>query len=92
MVTFLDSIGNPPANSAYICGMWRELRVLLRKELMLEWKQKYAFNGLLLYVLSMSIVIALVFRDELNPSNWNLLLWLMLLFAAINAVAKSFLS
>ncbi|MEM6345840.1 MAG: heme exporter protein CcmB [Bacteroidota bacterium] len=72
--------------------MWQELRVLLRKEIMLEWKQKYAFNGLLLYVLSMSIVIALVFRDELNPSNWNLLLWLMLLFAAINAVAKSFLS
>jgi heme exporter protein B len=72
--------------------MWQEVMVLIRKELLLEWKQKYAFNGLLLYVISMTVVIALAFRDSLTPVSWNIMLWLMLLFAAINAVAKSFMA
>ena len=84
----------PPRTSlfVYLCGMnWKEVRVLLRKELMIEWKQKYAFNGLLLYVLSMVVVIALAFVNQLNPISWNILYWIMILFVAINAVAKSFL-
>ncbi len=72
--------------------MWNEVRTLIRKELMLEWKQKYAFNGLLLYVFSMAVVIALAFRESLSPTGWNIMFWLMLLFAAINAVAKSFMA
>lgn len=65
---------------------------LLYKELLIEWKQKYAFNGLMLYVASMVVVIALAFGEVLDPLTWNVLYWLMLLFAAINTVAKSFLS
>ncbi|RMG28990.1 MAG: ABC transporter permease [Bacteroidetes bacterium] len=65
---------------------------MLLKELQLEWKQKYAFNGLLLYVVSMVVVISLAFVDQLNPLSWNILYWLIMLFVAINAVAKSFMS
>ena len=69
-----------------------EILALIRKELLLEWKQKYAFNGLLLYVLSMVVVIALAFKGNMDPLSWNIIYWIILLFVAINAVAKSFMS
>jgi heme exporter protein B len=72
--------------------MLREILALLRKELLIEWKQKYALNGLLLYVVSMVVVITLALVDQLNPVTWNILYWILLLFVSINAVAKSFMS
>jgi len=69
----------------------QEINNLLRKEVLIEWKQKYAFNGLLLYVLCMVVVISLAFKDNLNPLTWNIVYWIILLFVAINAVAKSFM-
>lgn len=71
--------------------MLQEIHSLIRKELLIEWKQKYAINGLLLYVLSMVVVISLAFKDNLNPLTWNIVYWIILLFVAINAVAKSFM-
>lgn len=70
----------------------RELLVLLQKEFQLEWRQKYALNGLLLYVASIVVVIALAFVNKLNPLTWNIIYWLIMLFVAINAVAKSFMA
>lgn len=70
----------------------KEIGVLLRKEFMLEWKQKYAFNGLIMYVLCMVVVISLAFVNKLNPLTWNIIYWIIMLFVAINSVAKSFLS
>lgn len=72
--------------------MLSEILAMIRKELLIEWKQKYAFNGLMLYVASMVIVIALSFGQILGPIAWNVLYWIMILFASINAVGKSFLA
>jgi heme exporter protein B len=72
--------------------MWKEMLALLRKELLLEWKQKYAINGLLLYVISMVVVISLAMVGRLNLATWNVLFWIPILFIAINAVAKSFMA
>lgn len=74
-----------------------EIPALLRKELLLEWKQKYALNGLLLYVASMVIVVILAFLDKtqtvaLSSKSWCIIFWLIQLFVAVNAVAKSFMS
>lgn len=71
--------------------MIREIKILLRKEIMMEWKQKYAFNGLLLYVVATVFICYLSFRQIVDPPTWNALFWIILLFAAINAVAKSFM-
>jgi heme exporter protein B len=62
---------------------------LIRKEWLLEWRQRYALGGILLYVLS---TVYLVYISAINISGplWNVLLWLVVVFAAINAVAKSF--
>lgn len=73
-----------------------EIPALLRKELLLEWKQKYALNGLLLYVASMVVVVILAFLDKtqtvaLTPQAWCIIFWLIQLFVAVNAVAKSFM-
>jgi heme exporter protein B len=70
----------------------KEIKNLIAKELMLEWKQKYAFNGLLLYVVSTIFVCFLSFKQIIDPPTWNALFWIIMLFAAVNAVAKSFLT
>ncbi len=67
-----------------------QVRFLLKKEILLEWRSKYALNGILLYVVSTIFVCYLSFRTT-PPLVWNALFWIILLFAAINAIAKSFI-
>lgn len=74
--------------------LWKEITLLLRKEVVLEWRQRYALNGILLYVVSAVFVCYLSFnlqRGLLNVVTWNALFWIIMLFAAVNAVAKSFI-
>ena len=76
--------------------IFKEIKAILYKELVLEWKQKYALNGLLLYVACMIVVITLSFMDKaqvinLSPITWSVLFWLIILFVAIHVVAKSFI-
>ena len=68
----------------------KEIFHLLIWEFQLEWRQKFAVGGLLLYAFSMVVVIGLSFGKEISPLEWNILLWLIVLFAGINVVAKSF--
>jgi heme exporter protein B len=67
-----------------------QVRFLIKKEILLEWRSKYALNGILLYVVSTIFVCYLSFRTT-PPLVWNALFWIILLFAAINAIAKSFI-
>ena len=67
---------------------------MLRKDLLLEWRQRYALNGMLLYVASAVFVVYLslgVRRGLLGPNTWNTVFWIILLFTAVNAVAKGFM-
>lgn len=71
---------------------------LLKKEILLEWRSKYAFNGVLLYVVSTVFVCYISFRltpgfegSAGYPIVWNVLFWIIMLFASVNAIAKSFL-
>jgi heme exporter protein B len=71
----------------------KEILALLNKEITLEWRNKYAFNGMILYLVSTVFICFLSFRvksDTMNPIVWNTLFWIILLFTAINAIAKSF--
>lgn len=67
-----------------------EVTHLIRKDLKLEMRQKHAIGGVLLYVLSTIFVAYLSFREVIDPSTWNALFWIILLFTAFNATAKSF--
>ena len=84
----------------YICVMqlFNQTLNLLKKEIVLEWRSKYAFNGVLLYVVSTVFICYIAFN--LNPGFtassgysvvWNVLFWIIMLFASVNAIAKSFM-
>lgn len=69
------------------------IKTLILKDLKLEWRNKYAFNGILLYVAGAVFICYMSFsvkRGIVHPITWNALFWIILLFSAINAVSKSF--
>lgn len=69
-----------------------QIKHLIVKEIKLEMRNKYALGGILLYVVSTVFVSYLSFKKIVSPSTWNALFWIILLFASINAVAKSFIN
>lgn len=69
----------------------RQIQFLVIKEFKLELRNKYALGGILLYVVSTVFVSYLSFKQIINPATWNALFWIILLFASINGVAKSFI-
>jgi heme exporter protein B len=68
-----------------------QIKFLIRKEIMLEWRSKYALNGILLYVVSTVFVCYLAFRQVTSVQTWNALFWIIMLFASVNAITKSFI-
>jgi heme exporter protein B len=64
---------------------------LIRKEIMLELRQKYVINGILLYLISTIFVTFLAFDDRVNMETWNSLFWIILLFVSVNGISKSFM-
>ena len=68
---------------------WSVFFWLMRKEFLLEFRQRYALSGIVLYVFSMVFVV-FVASIKVQPQVWNILFWLIVLFASVNAVAKSF--
>jgi heme exporter protein B len=71
-----------------------EIKYLIKKDLLLEWRQKYAFNGMILYVISTVFVCYMSFKlktNQLEPITWNTLFWIIMLFSAVNSVTKSFI-
>ncbi|RYY35833.1 MAG: ABC transporter permease [Sphingobacteriaceae bacterium] len=79
-------------------NLYQQTISLLKKEILLEWRSKYAFNGVLLYVVSTVFVCYISFNLSPGFSGssgynivWNVLFWIIMLFASVNAIAKSFL-
>lgn len=70
--------------------LMKEITMLLRKDMILEWRQKYAISGILLYVLS-TVFIVYTASVEIKAPTWNILFWIIILFASVNANAKSFM-
>jgi heme exporter protein B len=68
----------------------REIIQLLKREITLELKQRYALNAILLYVVSTVFVCYLSFKTLVDVPTWNALFWIIILFTAVNATSKSF--
>lgn len=69
---------------------FKQIWTLVKKDLLLEIRQQYSFYGVLLYVASTVFVVYLT-NGQPVEETWNALFWIVLLFASVNAVAKSFL-
>lgn len=70
--------------------MVQQILHLIGKEFRLEMRRKYALGGILLYVISSVYIVYAGFFD-IPKQSWNAIFWILILFASINAVAKSFI-
>jgi len=70
--------------------MINRIITLLKKDVLLEFRQKHTFYGILLYIASTIFVLYLSI-DNPDANVWNGLFWVIQLFICVNAVAKSFL-
>lgn len=69
-----------------------QIRWLLWKDFAVEWKQKFSFTGLLVYVAANVFICYLTFTNAIDIPTWNALFWIINSLIAMNAVAKSFMS
>jgi len=67
-----------------------KLITLIIKDFRLEWRNKFALGGIMLYLVSTVFVTYLAFGGVITMQAWNALFWLIMLFAAINANLKAF--
>jgi len=70
--------------------MWSEIKAIVRKDLRMEWRQRHALGSIFLYVMASIFVAYMGFRQIVDVGTWNALFWIIVLFAAFNAAARSF--
>ena len=68
----------------------QNIYTLIKKDILIEFRQQYTFFGVLLYIASTTFVIYLSMGQP-EDKVWNGLFWVILLFICINAVARSFI-
>ncbi len=68
---------------------WTNVYTLLKKEFQIEWKEKYVLGAILLFVFLCSYIIYRSFQ-QITPMSWNVLFWIIFLFAGVNALIRSF--
>ncbi len=74
--------------------LFREVWTLVKKEILIELRMKYALSGMLLYLVSSVFVGYITFnlgKVPINTPTWNVLFWIIMLFVATNSIAKSFI-
>lgn len=64
---------------------------LIKKEFLLEFRQKTTLGGVLVYVVGTVFVSALCFKGKLDKPTWNALFWIITLFTSVTISGKSFL-
>lgn len=67
------------------------LALLIKKEFLLEFRQKSTLGGVLVYVIGTIFVSALCFKGRLDKPTWNALFWVITLFTSVTISGKSFL-
>ena len=69
----------------------QQLTQLLKKEFLLEFRQKSTLAGIAVYIVSTVFISALSFKRIIQPTVWNSLFWTIFLFIAVNVSSKSFM-
>ena len=67
---------------------------LIKKELKLELRRKAVLSGIILYLVCLAFICFITFNlehDTISPATWSVLFWLIILFAVINSVSKTFI-
>lgn len=75
---------------AYLCSMnWKHVVTLIQKDFAIDVRQKYAVSGVVLFAIGSTYIIYRTF-PQINAQSWNVLLWIITMYAGINAVSKTF--
>jgi heme exporter protein B len=69
----------------------KQLSSLIKKEFLLEFRQKSTIGGVLVYVVGTIFVSALCFKGRLDVPTWNALFWVITLFTSVTVSGKSFM-
>ncbi|MEZ4910850.1 MAG: ABC transporter permease [Saprospiraceae bacterium] len=67
-----------------------KVRQIILKDWKVESRQSFAIYGILLFAATTVFIVFKSF-NSINPREWSILLWIILLFSGLNAVLKSFL-
>ena len=70
--------------------MLKEIKYLIQKDILLEWRKQHVISGTILYVFTTVFVSYLSFVNIDNKIVWNALFWIIVIFSATNAATKSF--
>lgn len=70
-------------------NLLKETWALMQRDILLELRTKYAISGILLYVLA-TVVIVYTALVQLEAQVWNAIYWVIVLFAGVSAIVKSF--
>lgn len=62
---------------------------LIQKDFTIDVRQKYALAGVVLFAVGSAFIIYRTF-PQVNGQTWNVLLWIITMYAGINAVSKTF--
>ncbi|GAB4135219.1 MAG: heme exporter protein CcmB [Bacteroidia bacterium] len=68
----------------------KQTAALVKREILTEQRQKYALFGILLFVVSTVFISKFSFRVIRDIPAWNALFWIILLFASVTGIARSF--
>ena len=71
--------------------MLGQVFLLIRKDFVIDWRLRHPLSGVLLYMASTIYTVYLSFNAAITPSVWSSLFWIVLLFIATTALAKSFI-
>ena len=69
-----------------------KILALLKKEFLIEFRQKSSIGGIFLFVVSTIFICYLSFRQLVQIQTWNALFWIIILFTAVTSSSKSFLN
>lgn len=72
--------------------MLQEITTLIKKDIRLDFRKKFSFFSVLLYVVTTVYVAYLAFKSIDQARVWNALYWIILIFAAIQMSIRSFAS
>lgn len=71
--------------------MLNHIKHLIIKDLRIEWRQKHALGGALLYILSTVFICYLALQRLIDLRVWSALFWIIIVFVGIHTVSRSFI-
>lgn len=67
----------------------KRIATLIKKDFTIDIRQKYALFGTILFAAGSAFIIYRTF-PQVNAQSWNVLLWIITIYVAINAMTKTF--